>query len=70
MINGVLVDVEPDAIRLVATDRYRLAVAEVPARVTDRAAGTCCRPVSSTGSHRCWPKRARRRSRCCWPTAG
>ncbi len=34
MINGVLVDVEPDAIRLVATDRYRLAVAEVPARVT------------------------------------
>ena len=30
VLTGVLVEVTPDAVRLVATDRYRLAVAEVP----------------------------------------
>jgi DNA polymerase III subunit beta len=27
---GILVEVEPTAVRLVATDRYRLAICEIP----------------------------------------
>ncbi|WP_067508146.1 MerR family DNA-binding transcriptional regulator [Actinoplanes sp. TFC3] len=34
MINGILLEVEPETITLVATDRFRLAVAGSPARVT------------------------------------
>ncbi|WP_198597763.1 DNA polymerase III subunit beta family protein [Blastococcus atacamensis] len=46
MLTGVLLDADPDAVRVVATDRYRLVVRQLPGAVLDGARISVIVPVA------------------------
>lgn len=62
MLGGILFDLDGELLRLVATDRYRLAVGAAPAARRPRPSSTfCCRPRSPTSSAP-WRRKPTRRA--------